>query len=350
MGQSDKIKVFFFANIPIKDVEASFGGATVLGEEILEFIQSDPKFEVKHSPIRFTWKPKLHLIDHFLWIIKFPYAIRKFDVVSFHTTWDFNFTTAPLLWLWAKLLRKKVVYHFFGGNFHRHYDKLPSFLKLIYRNTILKSDTVFFETKEMIHYFSERGIVDSIWLPNARKPVLEKLEEKKYSKRFIFISRVIPEKGINEILEATEDLPNEYVVDIYGPIDERYLKENHFIGKKAKYKGVLNPSDVIDVLKTYDVLLLPSWFKGEGYPGIIIEALSLGMPVISTDWISIPEIIEDGFNGKLIEIKNSEQLRQAMLDFNEDNFQTYRENALKSFSQFNSDLVFEKVKKSYLNE
>ena len=112
----------------------------------------------------------------------------------------------------------------------------------------------------------------------------------------------------------------------------------------------MNPSDVIDVLKTYDVLLLPSWFKGEGYPGIIIEALSLGMPVISTDWISIPEIIEDGFNGKLIEIKNSEQLRQAMLDFNEDNFQTYRENALKSFSQFNSDLVFEKVKKSYLNE
>ena len=350
MKKSKKIKVLFFANIPVEGVDASFGGATVLAEEILSYLKLDSRFEIEHSSIRFSWKPKLHLIDHILWIFKFPFVIRKFDVVSFHTTWDFNFTTGPIVWLWTKLLNKKTVYHFFGGNFHEHYDILPSFLKFIYRKTILKSDTVFFETKEMINYFSKRGIVNASWLPNARKPMLEKLEDKKYTKKFVFISRVIPEKGVNEILEASEKLPKDYTVDIYGPIDERYLDENHFSEKKAVYKGVLNPSEVMDVLKQYDVLLLPSWFNGEGYPGIIIEALSLGIPSISTFWISIPEVIEDGYNGKLIEIKNSEQLYRAMLDFNESNYQTYRWNAFQSFEQFNSEVVFEKIKNSYLDE
>src|SRR5690554_115784 len=118
MKKPKKIKVFFFANIPVKGIGASYGGATVLVEEIMTYLKLDSKFEIKHFPIRYSWKPKLHLIDHILWIFKFPFMIRKFDIVSFHTTWDFNFTTAPIIWLWARLLKKRTIYHFFGGNFH----------------------------------------------------------------------------------------------------------------------------------------------------------------------------------------------------------------------------------------
>lgn len=112
---------------------------------------------------------------------------------------------------------------------------------------------------------------------------------------------------------------------------------------------MLSPKDVVNVLKKYDIMLLPTWFKGEGYPGIIIEALSLGMPVISTEWISIPEIIEDGFNGKLIEVRNSDKLREAIEFFNIENYPKFRQNAFNSFEQFNSEIVFEKLKKSYFD-
>lgn len=350
MNDTKKVKVFFFANIPVNNVKPSYGGATVLAKEILIYLKQDKRLVVKHMPIRNTWKPKFHVFDHVLWIFKFPFYIKSFDVISFHTTWDFNFTTAPLIWLWAKILRKKTVYHFFGGNFHLQYDKIPSFLKWIYNKTILNSDKVFFETKAMMNYFEEVGLKNSEWLPNARKPVIEELGEKKFNKKFVFISRVIPEKGINEIVEAAEKIPQDYTIDIFGPIDNRYLNDNFFEDKKARYKGVLNPEDVSEVLNQYDVMLLPSWFKGEGYPGIIIEALSLGIPVISTYWNSIPEIIEDGFNGKLIEIKNAEKLCEAILSFNSENLNLYRQNAFDSFVNFNSEIVFEKLIKAYFDE
>lgn len=349
MSNSKKIKVFFFANLPIQNVKASYGGATVLAFQILNYLRKDERIILKHSPIRKSWKPKFHLIDHFLWIIKFPFVIRKFDVISFHATWDFNFTSAPMVWLWAKLMKKKIIYHFFGGHFHHQYDKLPLFLKWIYNKTILNSDYVFFETKAMINYFQDKGITNIEWLPNAREALIENLEERDFQRKFVFVSRVIPEKGIYEIVEAAENLPTDYVIDIYGPIDNRYIQEEFFKGKKVDYKGVLSPKDVVNVLKKYDIMLLPTWFKGEGYPGIIIEALSLGMPVISTEWISIPEIIEDGFNGKLIEVRNSDKLREAIEFFNIENYPKFRQNAFNSFEQFNSEIVFEKLKKSYFD-
>ena len=347
MSDKRKLKVFFLANLPVKGVPASFGGATVLAEEILEYIRSDVRLEVNLHPIRRTWKPKLHMIDHILWVFKFPFAIRKMDVISIHATWDFTFTTAPLVWIWAKLMRKKIVYHFFGGNFHQQYGALPAFLKFIYKHTLLKSDTVFFETKELVQYFSERDIVEAVWLPNARKSSDLYSEEKVFSKRFVFISRIIPDKGIQEILEAAEKLPDDYTVDLYGPIDERYLHEDRFTNTKVNYKGVLKPEEVIGVLNQYDVLLLPTWFKYEGYPGIVLEALSIGIPVISTYWNSIPEIIDDGYNGLLVPIKNAQQLYEAMMYFNEANYKNFHKNAFNSFEMFDSEVIFQKIVNSY---
>lgn len=349
MDDLKKIKVFFFANLPVQDVKASYGGATVLAEQILKYLNNDNRLDIQHFSIRQTWKPKLHLINHFFWIFKFPFAIRKFDVVSFHTTWDFNFSVAPILWLWAKLMNKKIIYHFFGGNFHTQYDSLPFFLKWIYDKTILSSDKVFFETKAKMDYFEQRNFTNIAWLPNARKPLLEKLPKKEFQQKFVFVSRVIPEKGIHEIVAAAEHLSSDYTIDIYGPIDSRYINEDYFDDKKVNYKGALTPSEVPEVLMQYDVMLLPSWFKGEGYPGIVIEALSLGMPVISTYWNSIPEILEDGYNGKLVEIQNSEKLLEAIVFFDIENYQFFRQNAFISFEEFNSNFVFEKLKKSYLN-
>lgn len=349
MKTSSKTKVLFFANIPVHGIKASIGGATTLAEAILKFLEKEPQLEVKQKPIRTIWKPKWHIIEHLLWMVRFPFVIRKYDVVSFHSTWDFSFTTAPFVWLWAKWMKKRTVFHNFA-NFHTHFDRKPNWVKKLVIKTYLNSDVVFFETKESMEYFSKQNLIQAKWLPNARKPILEKLEEKKFTKKFVFISQVISCKGVSEIIGAAENLPDDYVVDVYGPIDDRYFNQKEFDGKKAQYKGVLKPEQVIGKLKEYDVLVVPTWCFGEGYPGIIIEALSLGMPVISTAWSSIPEVVEDRFNGRLIEIKNLKQLEDAMLEFNDDNFQSYRENAFKSFDQFNSDLVFKKFVKAYLNE
>ncbi|MDM1522349.1 glycosyltransferase [Empedobacter sp. 225-1] len=343
-------KVLFFGNIPKKNTSSSIGGATILALSILFFINQDQRVSITHKDIRKIWKPKLHLIEHFLWIIKFPFIFQKKDIVSFHTTWDFNFTVGPLLWLWAKIFNKRIIYHFFGGDFHTHFHKLPSFIKPIFLKTILSSDVIFFETKACIKYFENLGVKNIEWLPNARKSEIHKLNDKIYSKKFVFISRVINEKGINEIIEVSKLLDNSYVFDVYGPIDERYFNKNNFHNSNVNYKGELEPQEVSHIIKNYDLLLLPTYFSGEGYPGIVIEALAFGIPSITTNWISIPEIIQNNYNGFLIEPKNAIQLKQIIENINDTNYQNLRFNAFKSFENFDENIVFKKIIKAYLNE
>lgn len=342
------LEVLFFANVPLPNEERSIGGATVLAKKIFDQITLDERINVSHIQIRTFWRNKLQLIDYFLWLLKFPFYVMRFDVVSFHGTKDFHFTVAPILWLWARLFKKKISYHFFGGNFHEQFEAFPKFYRNILKNTILNSDTVLFETLEMIKYFEDKGVKNSVWLPNSREPISGIIPRNNYSKKFVFISRVIPQKGIEEILQTAKNLPDDYTIDIYGPIDDRHYSSDLFVDSNAKYKGILAPSEVIQTLSKYDVLLLPSYFEGEGYPGIVIEALSLAIPVVTTNWKALPEIITNNHNGILIEIKNSEQLEQAIRSFNSVNYKVFSNNALNSFKNFNAQLVFNRVVERFL--
>ncbi len=48
---------------------------------------------------------------------------------------------------------------------------------------------------------------------------------------------------------------------------------------------------MIRTLSEHDLLLFPSYFRGEGYPGIIVEAFQCGVPVAAAGWSAIPELI-----------------------------------------------------------
>jgi len=349
LAQKKPPKILFFANIPVDDKQRSIGGATVLADAILKHLKKSNLIEVKHVQIRSFWKYKLQLVDYFIWIFRFPFLIRNFDVISFHGTKDFHFTIAPILWFWSKLFNKKIIYHFFGGNFHLQYNALPSIVKFFLNKSILNSNTVFFETKSLINFFQKPNKTNFAWLPNSRKPLRDLQLKQGFSRRFVFISRIIPQKGIEEIISVSEELPSDYEIDIYGPIDSRHYKLNYFDDKKVNYKGILRPDEVIETLKKYDVKLLPSYFDGEGYPGVLIESLSLGIPVITTNWLSLTEIIIDNFNGKIIPIKDNEALKMAILSFNDKNYLEFCQNALKSFETFNSNKVFDKFIKAYLS-
>lgn len=348
MKPNKKIKILFFANIPVLREERSIGGATVLAKNILDFISLDPSVKVTHQQIRAFWRNKLQLIDYSFWIFRFPFVARKHKVISFHGTKDFHFTIAPILWIWAKILNKRTIYHFFGGNFMDQYEAIPKVYQFILKKTILKSDTVFFETLQLMSFFENKGIQNAEWLPNARKPIQRKRTETNFEKKFVFISRVVPQKGITEIVEAAAILPEDYSVDIYGPIDDRHYENSVFKNSNVNYKGMLRPDEIETTLSKYNVLLLPSYFEGEGYPGIIIESLAMGIPVITTHWKALPEVITDGYNGLLIPIKNPGALAKAMEHFSRSNYSEYSRNAFESFEKFNSEIVFKRIIDSYI--
>ena len=103
--------------------------------------------------------------------------------------------------------------------------------------------------------------------------------------------------------------------DFYGPMLDR--DRDDFLASIARfqnlsYKGAVEPGGVSRVAAAYDVLLLPTYHDSEGYPAVVLEAYAAGIPVVATNWLSIPEIVEDGVRGILVPVKAPEGIREAV--------------------------------------
>lgn len=148
--------------------------------------------------------------------------------------------------------------------------------------------------------------------------------------KFCTFSRVTKEKGITSAIKAVQEVNNkgyDVRLDIYGPIEEEYREELEKLLENntyVKYKGSVDPEESVDVLKNYYMLLFPTTWKGEGFPGTLIDAFFAGLPVIASDWNCNNELIEDYRNGFLYNWENPNQLVDEII-----------------FSIENSDIVYE---------
>jgi glycosyltransferase involved in cell wall biosynthesis len=167
---------------------------------------------------------------------------------------------------------------------------------------------------------------------------------------FVFVGRISEGKGIREILEAREILKNRgfrFQIDFFGPFEEDFLLDSDM----SAYCGFLDfQSDAEQSylrLSGYGCLLFPTYWKGEGFPGVIIDAFVAGLPVIATDWNMNRELIEENVNGFIIEPKNSVALAEKMIWVMENQavLKAIGENNRKKGKEFHIDEIWPKLMK-----
>lgn len=260
--------------------------------------------------------------------------IQRVTHVSLHGTANDYFLIAPFVVFLSKLFEKQVSLRKFAGNFDVIYDNSSNVKRRVIDYVLKKSDINFFETKYLVKKFKLQN-KDTYWFPNVRvKPNVKR--EGEYQKKFIFLGQVKEEKGVKEILEVSNLLDNSYTFDIYGKLFEN-MEYIDFDQYKATYKSSLDPKDIQKTLCQYDVLVLPTFWKGEGYPGVIIEALSVGLPIIATNLKGIKEMINEK-SSVLINPKNVERLKEAIESFNKINYTEKSSAALKQSKSFDSEV------------
>lgn len=321
---------------------SNLGGATVSLNYLVEYLQ---KQHFSHDLIdtqtfKKGWK---RLLNPFYILFPFFIKIFKTNVVFINVSQGGTKTVAPLLFIFTKLFRKKFVFRPFGGAMQDHYEKYATWQKWLFEKTLLQSDIFFLQTQELINYFKNKG-KHILQLPTSRyqAPSHYLRPNRPFQKRFIFLGHVNRDKGIDYLLQATETLDNSFTVHIYGPIhDEKYKA---ILKKNKHYKGLLKKEKVLPTLQQYDVLILPTFYRGEGYPGAIIEAYSLGLPVITTQWRAIPEIVHHEKTGLVIPPKSTRDLAQAMNYFNEKNYVNFSKQARLYFNErFDAKVVTKKA-------
>ncbi len=136
---------------------------------------------------------------------------------------------------------------------------------------------------------------------------------------FLFVGRIVSEKGIGEFIEAATIIKNKYPSTYFtalGEIEERERKFNKTYLNEIENQGIVSFPGHVEVIKYYkdcSVFVLPSY--REGVPRSTQEAMSIGRPIITTDAPGCKDTVLDEVNGFLVEVGNTEELVKAMEKF-----------------------------------
>lgn len=205
------------------------------------------------------------------------------------------------------------------------FQKQGLFLKLIvmlYKFACKKAHTVIFENCENMNLFLDYGIVkEEQCLLNAGAGVnLEEYPFEEYpptdKTRFLFVGRIMQEKGIDELFDAAKRIKREYdnvEFDVVGMYEDNYEETvNRLVND-----GIINfygyQQDVKPFVKQSHCFVLPSWH--EGMANTNLECGAMGRPIITSNIHGCLEAVVDGKTGYLVEKKNANDLYEKLKSF-----------------------------------
>lgn len=263
------------------------------------------------------WKKRpLMVIKMLLTLIIGKYSTVLISASSYSTYRLLNFTSR------FNYIQKKVIYAVVGGYFPEGV-RTGKYKASAYTN--LKKIIV--EGRQMKKDLADCGLSNVAVLPNFKDfpinlPDSLPISENTGLTRFIFLSRIQEEKGVSIISEACRILHREgwgekFNVSYFGYIEPSFAdKFREQMGPNEQYEGFLNlmddPVQGYRQMASFHAMLFPTFWKGEGFPGAIIDAFVAGLPVIATDWNMNLELVEHESNGLVIKPHEAIALADAM--------------------------------------
>ena len=214
----------------------------------------------------------------------------------------------------AKFFHKKVVWHMHAGRFAVFYQQH----RYAVRKVVNKNDVIIALSEYWKEYFKNE-------FPTKRVEIIKNVisaprVHKQQTGYFtlLFLGLLGKNKGIYDLLECIRDHKVEFQgkLKLYiggnGEIEHvKQLIKEYGIADIVIFEGWVSGDKKIELLNKSDAYILPSY--KEGLPISILEAMSYGMPIISTPVGGIPEIVSNGENGYLVEPGNKEDIYKAII-------------------------------------
>jgi len=183
-----------------------------------------------------------------------------------------------------------------------------------------KVDVFYALSDEEIDYLQERapsslikfnpmGIDEEYFLKKSELILRRKLGFSSNKKYFTYVGHVKKNKGVGELIDAFKRLGDEFNLIVIGggPDFEKYSNYVIALGlKNVKFIGPKYGEEKRDYVAASDGLILPSYT--EGAPVVLMEAIALNTPVISTDVGGVRKMVEEGREGVLIGAKSHEEI------------------------------------------
>lgn len=186
---------------------------------------------------------------------------------------------------------------------------------MLYKLAFTKIQTVFLQNNENMRFFIDNQIAlgKHKLLPGSGVN-LEKFSYCEYPKddviNFVFISRIMREKGIDQYLDAATEIRSKYPnsrFHVCGFCEQEYENKLKELEKKniITYHGMVK--DVRSIIKDMHCIVHPTYYP-EGLSNVLLEASACGRPIITTNRSGCREVIDDLKNGYICEQKSSADL------------------------------------------
>jgi len=307
-----------------------------------EYIEALVKQGVEHHPLIIDRKGTNPVNElKTVWQLYRVFRKEKFDVVH-------GFTIKPNIYgaIAAKMAGVPAVMntvtglgYVFTGN-SRKKRLLRILVVALYRFAFKFASRVIFLNDDDFELFrrhgignSRRGIViksegidsDRYSLSNVRRDKLEKVRDELGLSEdcgqliVTMIARLIWDKGVREFVEASRLVKRKHTNALFllvGPIDKgnpAAVPEEYVTGAEreglVRYLG--RREDIPEILSISDIVTLPSYYR-EGIPRVLLEAMSMCKPVITTNSVGCKELVEEGKNGYLVQPKDHIALASAI--------------------------------------
>jgi glycosyltransferase involved in cell wall biosynthesis len=221
----------------------------------------------------------------------------------------------PIILLF-RLFRRKTVLHFHNKGVRQYQDKWldDKLYRFVFHRSkvILLSNRLYDDVKKYVR------LKDIFICPNGIPALHVKCRKKTDSTVYLlFLSNMMEAKGVFDLLEACRIL------------NERGLNfKCDFAGKWAdiseeEFNHVVKEKDITDKIFAYgakygqekelffekaDIFIFPTYYKNECFPLVLLEAMQYGLPVLSTNEGGIPDIVDDGITGYIVEKQNPKKL------------------------------------------
>lgn len=264
---------------------------------------------------------------------KLMFFYRKL-IKQLHPDLVVTYTIKPNIYggLMCRMFRVPYAVNITGlGTAFQKENMVKRLVTFLYKIALKKAKVVFFENVGNKQTFLELHILkeSQICVLNGAGVNLEEYSFCEYPSgnetRFLFIGRVMKEKGVDELFEAAEKFQKKYsnvFFDIVGPMEDDYKERIDELVQKGIviYHGY--QKDVKSYIEKCHCFVLPSYH--EGMANTLLEAGAMGRPLITSNIHGCLEVVEEEKNGYLTEVKNAELLFRYLEKFFELSYEERR--------------------------
>lgn len=246
------------------------------------------------------------------------------------------------------------------------------FIESLFRFGLNSSKKVFFQNHEDMNQFINRNLLlknKAERIPGSgvdlNRFVVSSSDQNNPNIIFLFVGRLLKQKGIGVYLEAASKVRKRYnniqflIVGEYDELDDYIEKKD--LDKYCddiiiKYLGSVSPDRMPGIIKNCDCVVLPSYYR-EGVPRSLLEAAAMGKPIITTNSVGCKEVVDEGVNGFKCNIKDSVCIAKAMKKFvelsQEERVQMGKNGRMKMEKEFDEKFVIDRylktIKEIFLN-